>query len=94
MHRVRVGVVCDKGSLESGRDSQIEPTSVEDAIENALPGIGPKGALDNVTANTLAATLWQVAHPPRRWRAYTKDHTIAAASPSRKLPGPSTSSPR
>jgi hypothetical protein len=29
-------------------------------------------------ANTLAATLWQVAHPPQALaRAYTKDHTIA-----------------
>jgi AcrR family transcriptional regulator len=49
------------------------------AIETALPGLGTHGALDMVTAaNALAATLWQVAHPPEALaQAYAEDPTIA-----------------
>ncbi|HUO41054.1 MAG TPA: TetR family transcriptional regulator [Mycobacterium sp.] len=39
--------------------------SIADSIEHALPELGRRGALDTVTAAyALAATLWQVAHPP------------------------------
>ncbi len=35
------------------------------AIEQALPGLGQKGALDLLLASySLAAPLWQIAHPP------------------------------
>jgi AcrR family transcriptional regulator len=70
------------------RVSRAAVVSMADAIDNALPGLGPRGALDIVTAaNALAATVWQVAHPPRRWRAPTP--TTRRSHP----PGPSTSSP-
>jgi hypothetical protein len=50
-----------------------------DAIDNALPGLGSRGALDILTAaNALAAPLWQVAHPPEALAlAYADDPTIA-----------------
>jgi len=50
-----------------------------DAIDQALPGLGPGGGLDVVTAaNALAATLWQVAHPPEALaRVYAQDRSIA-----------------
>jgi hypothetical protein len=50
-----------------------------DSIENALPRLRPGGGLDIVTAaNALAATLWQVAHPPEALaRVYADDRTIA-----------------
>lgn len=36
-----------------------------EATRTALPSLGSEGALDLVrSANALAATLWQVAHPP------------------------------
>jgi hypothetical protein len=42
--------------------------SIADSIENALPALGRQGALDTLTAaNALAATLWQVTHPQKRW---------------------------
>jgi AcrR family transcriptional regulator len=53
--------------------------SMAGAIGDALPGLGPRGALDVVTAaNALAATLWQVAHPPGPLaQAYADDPAIA-----------------
>jgi AcrR family transcriptional regulator len=64
---------------EFKRVSRAAVESLADSIDNALPGIGPHGALDIVTAaNALAATLWQVAHPPEALaRAYAQDQTIA-----------------
>jgi AcrR family transcriptional regulator len=64
---------------EFKRVSRAAVESIADAIEDALPGIGPAGALDIVTAaNALAATLWQVAHPPEALaKAYAEDQTIA-----------------
>ena len=41
-----------------------------DAIENALPALGPRGALDIITAAT-ATTLWPVAHPPQAFAEAT-----------------------
>jgi hypothetical protein len=53
--------------------------TMADAIDSALPGLQAGGGLDVVTAaNALAATLWQVAHPPDALaRAYADDPTIA-----------------
>lgn len=40
--------------------------SIADAIERALPGLGRNGALDTLlAAYSLAAPLWQLAHPPK-----------------------------
>ena len=40
--------------------------SIVDAIEHALPGLGRNGALDTLlAAYSLAAPLWQLAHPPK-----------------------------
>jgi AcrR family transcriptional regulator len=66
---------------EFKRVSHAAVVSIADAIQNALPGLGPGGALDVVTAvNALAATLWQVAHPPEALaRAYADDPAIAWA---------------
>ncbi len=65
--------------VEFKRVSRAAVMAMADSIENALPGLGPFGALDIVTAaNALAATLWQVAHPPEALAlAYSKDRTIA-----------------
>jgi hypothetical protein len=65
--------------IEFKRVSHAAVMAMADSIENALPGMGPYGALDVVTAaNALAATLWQVAHPPEALaRAYSEDPTIA-----------------
>jgi AcrR family transcriptional regulator len=64
---------------EFKRESHAALMSMAGAIEQALPGIGARGALDIVTAaNALAATLWQVAHPPEVLaQAYTEDPAIA-----------------
>ncbi|WP_327238318.1 TetR/AcrR family transcriptional regulator [Streptomyces sp. NBC_01317] len=53
--------------------------SMAGAIEDALPGLDGRGALDVVTAaNALAATLWQVAHPPGALaRVYAEDPAVA-----------------
>ena len=40
--------------------------SIAEAIEQALPGLGRHGALDTLlAAYSLAAPLWQLAHPPK-----------------------------
>lgn len=40
--------------------------SIVDAIEEALPALGRSGALDTLlAAYSLAAPLWQLAHPPK-----------------------------
>lgn len=64
---------------EFKRISHAAVMSMADAIGNALPGLRPGGALDIITAaNGLAATLWQVAHPPEALaRAYDQDRAIA-----------------
>jgi AcrR family transcriptional regulator len=64
---------------EFKRVSHAALMSMAGAIEGALPGLGTQGALDIVTAaNALAATLWQVAHPPEALaRAYADDPAIA-----------------
>jgi AcrR family transcriptional regulator len=66
---------------EFKRVSHAAVMSMADAIDDALPGLGSRGALDVVTAaNALAATLWQVAHPPEALaRAYADDPGIAPA---------------
>jgi AcrR family transcriptional regulator len=53
-----------------------------DAVATALPELGAKGALDLVSsANALAATLWQVAHPPAPLAAaYAAEPEIAATA--------------
>jgi hypothetical protein len=64
---------------EFKRVSHAALAALADAIDNALPGLRPGGGLDVVTAaNALAATLWQVAHPPEALaRVYADDPTIA-----------------
>jgi AcrR family transcriptional regulator len=66
---------------EFKRVSHAAVMSMADAIGDALPGLAPRGALDIVTAtNALAATLWQVAHPPEALaRAYAEEPAIAPA---------------
>jgi AcrR family transcriptional regulator len=66
---------------EFKRVSHAAVMSMAAAIESALPGLGLRGALDMVTAaNALAATLWQVAHPPEALaQAYAEDPSIAPA---------------
>jgi AcrR family transcriptional regulator len=66
---------------EFKRVSHAAVMSMADAIDDALPGLGSRGALDVVTAaNALAATLWQVAHPPEALaRVYADDPAIAPA---------------
>ncbi len=64
---------------EFKRISHAAVVSMADAIDKALPGLAPRGALDILTAaNALAATLWQVAHPPEALAlAYADDPTMA-----------------
>ncbi|MDX3854338.1 TetR/AcrR family transcriptional regulator [Streptomyces sp. AK02-01A] len=61
------------------RGSRVAVESMAEAIGNSVPGLDARGALDIVTtAYALAATLWQVAHPPEALaRAYAEDRTIA-----------------
>ncbi|MGW6775366.1 TetR family transcriptional regulator [Streptomyces sp. NPDC055037] len=61
------------------RVSRSAVMSMAEAVGDALPGLGRRDALDIVTsANAVAATLWQVAHPPEALaRAYAEDRTIA-----------------
>jgi AcrR family transcriptional regulator len=64
---------------EFKRVSHPAVVAMADAIQEALPGLGPGGGLDVVTAaNALAATLWQVAHPPEALaQAYAEEQAIA-----------------
>ena len=40
--------------------------SIADAIQHALPALARSGALDTLlAAYSLAAPLWQLAHPPK-----------------------------
>jgi AcrR family transcriptional regulator len=51
--------------VEFKRISMAAFADIADAVERALPGLGRQGTLDTLTAAyALAATLWQVAHPP------------------------------
>lgn len=60
-HEVKIDRV-----LEVKQISTVAVTSLADAIEQALPGLGRPGAYDVIlAAYTLAAPLWQLAHPPK-----------------------------
>jgi AcrR family transcriptional regulator len=63
---------------EFKRVSRPAVLALADAIESALPGLGAAGAFDMVTAaNSLAATLWQAAHPSAALTsAYADDPAI------------------
>src|SRR5581483_8991774 len=51
--------------IEVRRVSTAAITSLADAIEQALPTLGRSGTLDVLlAAYSLAAPLWQIAHPP------------------------------
>jgi hypothetical protein len=53
--------------VEIRRTSAAGELSLADAIEQALPALGRSGALNVLlAAYSLAATLWQIAHPPQR----------------------------
>ena len=53
--------------LEVKQISTAAVTSLADAIEHALPGLGRPGAFDVIlAAYSLAAPLWQVANPPKK----------------------------
>jgi AcrR family transcriptional regulator len=53
--------------LEVKQISSAAVNSLADAIERALPGLGRAGAFDVIlAAYSLAAPLWQVAHPPQK----------------------------
>lgn len=57
-------VVADR-VIETKRISTAAGLAMAEAIEKAVPGLGAKGALDLLLASySLAAPLWQVAHPP------------------------------
>jgi hypothetical protein len=55
--------------VEIGRSSAAAVMSLAEAIEHALPPLGRSGALDillpPIAAYSLAAPLWQIAHPPQ-----------------------------
>lgn len=51
--------------VEVKRVSTAAGMAIADAIDQALPGMGAKGALDLLlAAYSLAAALWQIANPP------------------------------
>lgn len=51
--------------VEVKRTSTAAGLAMADAIEQALPSLGQKGALDLLLASfSLASALWQMAHPP------------------------------
>jgi hypothetical protein len=53
--------------VEIRRTSAAGEMSLADAIEQALPALGRSGTLDVLlAAYSLAAPLWQIAHPPQR----------------------------
>lgn len=53
--------------VEVKRTSTAAGVALADAIENAIPALGRSGAFDILlAAYSLAATLWQIAHPPER----------------------------
>ena len=53
--------------VEIRRTSAAAEMSLADAIEQALPALGRSGALNVLlAAYSLAAPLWQIAHPPQR----------------------------
>jgi AcrR family transcriptional regulator len=53
--------------LEVKQISTAAVTSLGDAIEQALPGLGRPGAYDVIlAAYSLAAPLWQLANPPKK----------------------------
>jgi AcrR family transcriptional regulator len=52
--------------VEIRRTSTAAVVSLADAIEQALPALGRSGALNVLlAAYSLAAPLWQIAHPPK-----------------------------
>jgi hypothetical protein len=52
--------------LDVKRISTAAVMSIADAIEHALPALGRSAALDTLlSAYSLAAPLWQLAHPPK-----------------------------
>jgi AcrR family transcriptional regulator len=52
--------------VEIRRTSAAAVMSLADAVEQALPGLGHSGALNVLlAAYSLAAPLWQIAHPPQ-----------------------------
>ena len=60
--------------IEVRRVSMAAVTAGAGAIERALPGIGPRGALDLLlAAYSLGSVLWQVAHPPATLTAAYSD---------------------
>lgn len=60
-HEVKIDRV-----IEVKRVSTAAVMSIADAIEQALPELGRSGALDVLlAAYSLAAPLWQIAHPPQ-----------------------------
>ncbi|GAA5196236.1 TetR family transcriptional regulator [Rugosimonospora acidiphila] len=73
-HEAALGHVAD-----FKRISHAALSAMVDAIAEAAPDLDRDRALDVVTAaNALAATLWQVGHPPESLaRAYSDDPSIA-----------------
>lgn len=60
--------------IEVRRVSMAAVTAGAAAIERALPGLGPRGALDLLlAAYSLGSVLWQVAHPPAKLTAAYAD---------------------
>lgn len=72
-HEVEVGRV-----VEVKRTSTAAVLAIAEAIERALPRLGRAGAFDILLASySVAATLWQVAHPPERLTdAYAEEFEV------------------
>lgn len=64
--------------VEVKRDSTAAALSIVAAVQRTLPELGQKGALDLLlAAYSLAATLWQMAHPPAGLAdAYALESTV------------------
>jgi AcrR family transcriptional regulator len=65
--------------IEVRQVSMAAVTASAGAIERALPGIGPQGALDLLlAAYSLGSVLWQMAHPPATLTAaYTDEPALS-----------------
>ncbi|HEY1842075.1 MAG TPA: TetR family transcriptional regulator [Mycobacterium sp.] len=61
-HEVQLERVLELKQISNGA-----VLALTDAIDDALPGLGRAGAFDVLLASySLAAPLWQMAHPPKR----------------------------
>lgn len=74
--------------VEIRRSSAAAVMSFAEAIEQALPALGRLGALDILlAAYSLAAPLWQIAHPPQGLTdAYAEEPEVLPTGSSNSPP--------